>query len=173
MTIEHLELNFQDPQDVDSEQVNWITPREKSDRIRWGPPLEEEAGGHLPSILDMGTLAQDLVYEIECLLRMGYHTATYGGILYERIGSISIKANGGILKEFDLAQMLADLRFEDSFGDLSWDKRLEAWLKWKDQVQKKRELAGLKTVEPRSDWEKQAQADADLFYARRRFPHGK
>jgi len=83
---------------------------------------------------------------------MDYHTAGYGMIIYERIGTIQICVNGVLNKEFDLGKMLADLRFgeqTDTFGNI-WprEERLPYFWRWKKAALRKRREAGLPVIDP-------------------------
>jgi hypothetical protein len=50
---------------------------------------------------------------------MGYHTASYGAILYERIGAVRFSMNGELYTTIDLGTMLQDMEKThegDTFG---------------------------------------------------------
>ncbi|KAL2833058.1 hypothetical protein BDW59DRAFT_157195 [Aspergillus cavernicola] len=55
-------------------------------------------------------VAKYLTQYIAGLLSMNYHTASYGRMLYERIGAIRVLVDGRVYREFDLAEELAELR---------------------------------------------------------------
>jgi len=68
---------------------------------------------------------------IDDLLRMGYDTAKYGWLLYERIGKIELFVEGERIHEFDLAQRLKDARCTNSFTHLPPGRREAAFRDWK------------------------------------------
>ncbi|CAL5874015.1 uncharacterized protein PFLUO_LOCUS8301 [Penicillium psychrofluorescens] len=95
--------------------------------------------------------AKYILSEILALLDMSYYTASYGNILYERIGTIRILSPEGAT-EIDLASRLAALRFtnpQDTFGNV-WpaEDRLSQFWKWKQQTLARREQLGLPVVWP-------------------------
>ncbi|KAK0120704.1 hypothetical protein ONS96_010907 [Cadophora gregata f. sp. sojae] len=77
---------------------------------------------------------------------MAYHTASYGGIVYERIGSIRFTVDGELYKEYDLAEELANLQFHDSFGNSPREERPAVFKAWKENAYKIREAFDLKTI---------------------------
>jgi len=84
----------------------------------------------IPYLMNPKKLVAFLVQQMDRLLDMSYHTASYGGILYERIGSIKFTLDGELWTEFDLAERLANVQFRDSFGKLPRQERpavFEAW----------------------------------------------
>ncbi|KAH8703245.1 hypothetical protein BGW36DRAFT_403685 [Talaromyces proteolyticus] len=92
-----------------------------------------------------------LVSEIHSILCMSYHTAFYGKELYERIGTIRILVDGDLKHEFDLASMLASLRFtspSETFGHVSAEKRIPAFWNWKKQTLARRDQLGFPVVWP-------------------------
>ncbi|KAJ5818205.1 hypothetical protein N7474_003796 [Penicillium riverlandense] len=96
-------------------------------------------------------LAKYLLLEIHALLTMSYHFASYGKMLYERIGTIRIVSPEGVT-EIDLATRLAALRFtnqQDTFGDV-WppEERLSTFWKWKKQTLARRQELGFPVVWP-------------------------
>jgi hypothetical protein len=93
-----------------------------------------------------------LVSEIRSLLRMNYYTASYGKILYERIGAIRILVDGDLKHEFDLASILASLRFtrpQETFGHFVSQKRISAFWNWKKETLTRREQLGFPVVWPK------------------------
>ncbi|PGH09911.1 hypothetical protein AJ80_07622 [Polytolypa hystricis UAMH7299] len=91
-----------------------------------------------------------LAGDIRYLLSMGYHTARYGAILYERIGTIRVCLNGEVQTEFNLAKLLAQLRFHNpstTFGHLDREDRIQAFWWWKRNTLEKRKRAGLPVVQ--------------------------
>jgi hypothetical protein len=81
--------------------------------------------------------------DIGILLRMCYHTASYGSLLYERIGSIKVLMDGKLHKEWDLAKCLAEVKFCDSFGHYPREQRAEVFAKWKLNAHQARIKFGL------------------------------
>ncbi|KAE8407358.1 hypothetical protein BDV37DRAFT_240882 [Aspergillus pseudonomiae] len=93
--------------------------------------------------------AKYLLGYIYGLLGMGYHTAEYGKILYERIGTIKVLVNGEPNAEIDLAGPLARLHFShvrDTFGHVSTERRLSAFWDWKKETLARREQLGFRVV---------------------------
>ena len=109
-------------------------------------------------------LEADLRNLVAVLLDMGYHTSAYGGILHERIGRIVFKVNGNVTEEFDIGQMLADLKFNDSFGNMIRSERVSRWIEWKLKAMQHRKEIGLKTAEFGEGWKEEAAADAARQY---------
>ncbi|KAJ5819031.1 hypothetical protein N7474_004622 [Penicillium riverlandense] len=94
--------------------------------------------------------ARYFLSEIYNLLAMSYHTASYGKILFERIGTILIIWFES-LTEIDLASRLAALHFtnpQDTFGDVWPEDRLSTFWKWKKQTLTRREELGFPVVWP-------------------------
>ncbi|KAK7021933.1 hypothetical protein VNI00_017162 [Paramarasmius palmivorus] len=84
------------------------------------------------------------------LIFMNYHTAKYGGIVYERVGSVRFCFNGEVDWEVDLGDGLDKLRHEDpqdTFGHL-WprENRVPAFQEWKKNAKRLREERGFKLV---------------------------
>ena len=80
---------------------------------------------------------------IGSLLAMSYHTGSFGAILYERIGKIRVLFNGEIRREWDLAILLSEMKFYDSFGEISRDYRKDYFCEWKIKAYHKRVELGL------------------------------
>ena len=89
---------------------------------------------------------------IGSLLCMSYHTARWGKILYERIGTVRLCADGVLMKEINLAQRLADLRHNDAsetFGNIRpRENRVAHFWQWKTKTLVKRRKAGLPVIDP-------------------------
>jgi hypothetical protein len=163
VTVDCMELDFVDPEDT-----HFLPPggdeRHSAILHAYG------AGGwsHEPvQMLRPEWLAKNLAGNISGLLSMSYHEASYGAMLYEQIGRIVFKVNGNILHEFDLGQMLAELKFHDNFGGVVWHQRVHHFTNWKQTTMKDRAKRGLKVVEPSVNWRQEAQAVADRIYAGR------
>jgi hypothetical protein len=76
--------------------------------------------------------------DIDMLLRMCYHTAAFGGVLFERIGTIRLMMDGELCEEWNLAKLLASVRFSDSFGQVPREQRPEVFKRWKAKAYKTR-----------------------------------
>lgn len=89
---------------------------------------------------------------ISSLLSMGYHTAEYGGFLYEQIGTIRFCLGGKLKEEINLAEALAQLRRIDpdsTFGHLrAQEDRVPEFWGWKASALRMRGEAGLPVVVP-------------------------
>jgi hypothetical protein len=72
-------------------------------------------------------LLKFLGYEIKYLLNMHYHSAAYGGILYERIDVIRLLLDGKLELELDLATELKKVRFDDSMSHDSFGRPHSHW----------------------------------------------
>jgi len=91
--------------------------------------------------------------EIEGIMDMGYHTAPYGGFIYERVGTFEFKINGRITSDIDVGDMLAKLEKRpdeeggwntaSTFGDLPRDCRLLTFWIWKFRTLRTRKRLGL------------------------------
>lgn len=85
--------------------------------------------------------------EIKTLLVMGYHTAAFGGIVFERIGTIRLMLDGEVREEWDLAKLFSSIRFNDSFGHIQpRERRPEMFKKWKARAYKTRIELGLPVI---------------------------
>ncbi|KAH9219510.1 hypothetical protein DL95DRAFT_457183 [Leptodontidium sp. 2 PMI_412] len=93
-------------------------------------------------------LAAFLAGELEPLWDMSYHSALYGAIVYKRVGSIKITLDGHPFREYDLAERLANVQFNNSFGQHLRKDRLEVFEAWKEKACKMREEFGLRTIPP-------------------------
>jgi hypothetical protein len=60
--------------------------------------------------------------------------------------------------------MLADLKFNDSFGHMNRSERVDHWIEWKERAMQRRKEFGLKTAEFREGWKEEAAADAARKY---------
>lgn len=85
------------------------------------------------------------------LLQMSYHTAWYGMIMYERIGTIRYYVDGQLSTQHDLDVLLAKCRSNDSgdtFGNIANEERSAFFWKWKKKALKARKEAGLPVIYP-------------------------
>jgi hypothetical protein len=92
---------------------------------------------------------------IGILLKMSYHTASWGGLLYERIGKIKVLLDGELRKEWDLAKELSAVEFDNSFGYYPPEQRPEIFRKWKLKAYRTRIELGLPVI-PLKDGKKEA-----------------
>lgn len=153
ITIKTLTLDFLSPSDSTmvlqstNEYRQWLKSRSKL-RGLWKQP--DGNTSVIQTEMDPEWLV-DFVLEYLCsLLRMGYHTALYGKILYERVGVIRACVDGKLEGEYNLAERLAKLRFdrhEDTFGYACPFERLDYFWEWKKQALIKRREAGLPVVD--------------------------
>ncbi|KZW01802.1 hypothetical protein EXIGLDRAFT_26995 [Exidia glandulosa HHB12029] len=92
-------------------------------------------------------LAEILDPCISRMLTMDFRSAVFGGIVYERIGSVTIMVNGHLLRSHDLGKRIATLSFTDpkaTHGHLTApDLRLPAFWEWRDAAIVARIKAGL------------------------------
>jgi len=86
--------------------------------------------------------------DIDLLLKMCYHTAEFGGLLYERIGRTKVLMDGQLREEWDLAQELVDLQFSDSFGRFPRERREEIFNTWKQSAFQTRKDLDLPVILP-------------------------
>ncbi|KAF2248296.1 hypothetical protein BU26DRAFT_551631 [Trematosphaeria pertusa] len=164
VTINCLELDFIDPEDTSLLPPEPVTPEQIYTAMQlhiWSRrPNEEEFKMLRPEWLE-----SELRGEIQRLLRMGYHYASYGGILHERIGSIVFKVNGEITKELDVGQILAEQTFNEDFGsEVMRHQRVGHWIAWRERAIRVRKERGLKVVEPEPSWRDKARAIAERLY---------
>jgi hypothetical protein len=89
--------------------------------------------------------------ELESVLLMSYHTAEWGGLIYERIGKIKVLLDGELRKEWDLAKELATVKFDDSFGNHPREKRPEVFRRWKLNAYRTRVKTGLPVMRLKDD----------------------
>lgn len=69
---------------------------------------------------------------IDRFLCMGYYTANYGMLLYERVGTIKITLEGNEFAGFNLGNRLNEVKFANSFGGILPRKEREPAFKgWK------------------------------------------
>lgn len=91
-------------------------------------------------------LAAYVASKLDYLLSMGHDSATYGAILYERIGNITVKVDGEtIVQDYNIPERLAGLPFRDSFGSeiRGREERLLYFNTWRRRAFAARVQAGL------------------------------
>lgn len=129
-------------------ELNVLTPEgpvlPKDSKRHESRPVEDATANH---VMHPEYLAEYITRDIRRLLGMSYHFASYGGILYERIGEIVIMVDGEMYREWDLAKHLFELKFNDSFGEQPREKRLATFQKWKMDAYKSRVRFGLPVIE--------------------------
>ncbi|KAK7679628.1 hypothetical protein QCA50_017340 [Cerrena zonata] len=94
-------------------------------------------------------LANFVIEYLHILTSMGYHTAKYGAILFERVGTIRVSVEGVLLHEIELGSVLDKLNWSNpghTFGHLNRDERLDAFAKWKRNTRKLRIKRNLPVV---------------------------
>lgn len=161
ISVENLELDFIDPEDTD------LLPPEGQTSIweaRCRRSRSRDPQG--PELLRPEWLARDLANQMLAMFRMSYHMAEYACMFHGRIGYMVFKVNGTIIEEIDVGQVLADVKFNDSFGNVSREDRVEKWTSWKEEAQELRKKRGLKTVEFEDGWQEEARNWAAQHYAK-------
>ncbi|MCJ1418258.1 hypothetical protein MMC32_004605 [Xylographa parallela] len=105
----------------------------------------------LPIILQAGWFVELLHRYISTALSMSDQTARWGMILYERIGTLRLGADGEVTKEYDLGKMLAAAQYNDAselFGDIKpREDRVLLFREWKRKTVVKRREAGLPVMD--------------------------
>ncbi|MCJ1431505.1 hypothetical protein MMC27_000858 [Xylographa pallens] len=137
------------------------SPDVKAAMTEWGPnysdwylnPITNVEGADwaLSIIMQTEWFVEYLHEFITPLLRMSYHTARYAMILYERIGTIRLCADGELMKEYDLGKMLAALQRNDAaktFGNIArQEDRVPFFREWKRKTLVKRREMGLSVID--------------------------
>ena len=103
------------------------------------------------SLRDAKYILSDVLSDLESVLGMSYHTATWGVLIYERIGKIKVLLDGELRKEWDLAKELAAVKFNDSFGRYPREQRPEVFRKWKLKAYRARIKLGLPVIPLKHD----------------------
>jgi hypothetical protein len=141
ITIKNLTLTFPIPPDDTEElaapidKLPWLSARTR----RFTNNLE----GLRSKVMRPEWLADYLLDFLRRLLSMGYHMAEYGTILYERVGSITVRVGDEAIAEIDLGEMLANVEFNNSFGAVPREGREEHFEKWKREAREMRLARGL------------------------------
>ncbi|KAF2204301.1 hypothetical protein GQ43DRAFT_438029 [Delitschia confertaspora ATCC 74209] len=132
---------------IESLRVNVETPPNVAPEA-FGPPIrkrkrEESAEkGASPQdlhILDPAYLTSFIKSNLEMLLRMSYHTAEYGCILYEHLDELVLTRDAVEEVRWDIAEMFRDLTFIDAFR-----RDREIFDDWKKRTSEKRKVRGLR-----------------------------
>ncbi|KAI9836027.1 MAG: hypothetical protein M1819_001638 [Sarea resinae] len=141
LSIKTLVLNFSAEGDTyllppsNVEFGEWMQSRRQRSGTDFGVDLKE-------TIMRPEWLADYIIVYLGFLLSMGYHTAVYGAVLYERIGRIRITVDGTLKREMDLGAILSALSFNgpsETFGHV-WprEQRVPMFWRWKKDVLTKR-----------------------------------
>jgi hypothetical protein len=118
------------------------------DPNRFGPPLtstfhRRRKDDWAATLLDPEYLADFIERDIKMLLNMEYHAAGYGEILYEHIGTITVKLDGETRFNKDLGVVLEKLAPTYSDATSSRQKRVDAFTDWKPKAMAERRRLGL------------------------------
>ncbi|KAF2807230.1 uncharacterized protein BDZ99DRAFT_465149 [Mytilinidion resinicola] len=147
VTIKNLDLNFvgkNDKEEIYGETARPIGENWKHTRYYNQSALYQ--GEEEDKVLRPEWLASFLMLRFLSLLEMGYHTAKYGMVLHERIGSIQFRVNGEHFALFKIGTVLRTLEHHDAghtFGNLPREERVAAFRAWKENALRKREERGL------------------------------
>lgn len=87
-------------------------------------------------------LARHIVLCIRKLLNMSYHTAWYGGIWYDSVGTITVNVDGKLLEKFALGEMLADFPLDGPY-ECFRKQRQAKFEDWRRYALRKRRERGL------------------------------
>lgn len=122
-------------------------------RVRFGRNRQQDAEEPPKYIMRPEWLAEIVARQFLSLLSMGYHTAAYGAMIHERVGSVRFSVNGELQREIDIGARLASLSFgpdagqtsytTQTFGNLRGEDRLRAFWRWKERTVRKRKERGL------------------------------
>jgi hypothetical protein len=167
-SVERLELDFIDPEEThrlppkDDAIDIWRARLLPTRRRRWASSRDTDG----PELLRPEWLARDLVGNMRSLFHMSHagDMAAYVSKFHGRIGCMIFKVNGEVIDEIDVGQLLADLKFDDSFGRVARERRVETWIGWKEEAQEMRRKRGLETVELEHDWKEEARKWAAKYY---------
>lgn len=99
-------------------------------------------------LMNPAYILQHVLCDIRVILTMGSSVASYGALVYERIGSIKVLMDGELHKEWDLAKCLDEVQFNDSFSNYPREKRRRVFRKWKRNAYKARVEFGLPVMTP-------------------------
>ena len=110
-------------------------------------------------------LAEHIISALKTILCMSYHTAWYGGILFDAIGTITVSINGELQHKSDLGEILAD--FPLNGPDETFRKQRQAnFEEWRRYALRKRKQRGLPYRLP----ETQAEGDGEDDLSVQRYP---
>jgi hypothetical protein len=144
VTVDCLELDFLDPEDV-----TYLPPEESihakhAARVKsshaYSPHREDRL--EPTRMLRPAWLAENLSSEIRSLLGMDGYFSGYGAILYEQVGKVVSKVNGEVLQEYELGKLLETLQCSEE--TMRRSKKHECDLEeWKAKVLRERTEKGL------------------------------
>ncbi|KAF2493043.1 hypothetical protein BU16DRAFT_529270 [Lophium mytilinum] len=149
VTIKNLDLNFIGKDD--KEEIPGETPPPASENWKYtryhaqSASLQDDETVQ-KKVLRPTWLAWFLMRHCLELLGMTYHTAQYGAILHERVGSIQFSVNGKRFAHFEIGTVLRTLDDYDAgatFGHLPREERVAAFRLWRETTTRKREERGL------------------------------
>ncbi len=119
---------------------------------RFGPPSSrrrclQDTNEPANHVLDPEYLVNFIKEELEGLLRMGYHTAEYGDILYVHLDAMVIQRDGNTLHVFDVTERLKE--FIPTYLDAgeSREARIAAFQNWRIRAWPRRRELGLDVPE--------------------------
>ncbi|KAF2447881.1 hypothetical protein P171DRAFT_429480 [Karstenula rhodostoma CBS 690.94] len=163
VSVERLELDFIDPKETH------LLPPENDSMTIWAARCRRSGSRRPrnpegPELLRPEWLASDLTRYMHACFGMSYHFARYARMLHGRIGTMVAKVNGNVIDDIDVGQLLAELKFNNSFGNVDRAKRVETWISWKEEAQEQRKKHGLKTVEFEDGWKEEARKRAAEYY---------
>jgi len=175
VTVQTLNLNFVNdrPEAVhadDSEaHADW------RERQRWGAGRRprrrngaeaDEEPEKADKAIHPRYLANGVINELRFLSRMGYHGASYGGFIFEHIGTVNVLFDGEAIDTIDYGATLAKLAAtpdrgreiytQTTFRESPGQCRVLAFWAWKKRVVKRRKELGL-PVPDDVEWPSQEQ----------------
>ena len=146
--IHNLHINVETPTNLpDGAEIEPLEPGGMHHRVygrRYDDEEDSEDETGEPSKLYMHPkyLSDFIIGELGGLLYMGYHTARYGAVLYERMGRISVSVDGELEREMDLGEMFRAFPPEGPYQ--AFDKgRQRSFPEWWEEARRIREGAGL------------------------------
>ena len=163
-TIKHITLNVvagesEDllPEDTKEQQQAWWASH-RNRHHNPPSPSERQVSVNEPLRLHPRWLATFIAGELRGLTYLSYHTAEYGRIIHEQIGSINVLSQSEEVSAINPGDVLAS-RTEGphlgllwynagTFGRLGGDCRLLSFWNWKYATVKKRRRLGLPVAEP-------------------------
>ncbi|KZV81226.1 hypothetical protein EXIGLDRAFT_731565 [Exidia glandulosa HHB12029] len=149
IAVHSLVLDFSDgpegyPADVSA--ADWLAIHDE-----YGPEIPDDVDV-TPIVPRPRWIADVLAMYVRSCLAMGDHTAEYGRLFYERLGTITFTANGQQLAHDDLGADIAPMSFTDAsetFGHLRpRENRIPAFWIWKTAALQSRRAFGLSTASP-------------------------
>jgi hypothetical protein len=134
---------------------SWWHPQR---RMHFGGKRQQDDAEPPKYIIRPEWLAKTITGPFCSLLSMDYHTAAYGGMIHERMGSVRFNVDGELPWEVDIGARLASLSFaptaghtwytNQTFGHVAGEDRLRAFWRWKEGAVRKRKERGLPVPDP-------------------------